>query len=140
MEFIKLNNKDIPQMLTLIKQLNPMMQKSEIINMLDEMFTLDYYHCFGYMVEGHLIGISSAWITVRLYSGKQCEIDNFVIDAAWRSKGIGAKFLIHIETWAQEQGCHTVELNSYLDNIKSHEFYERESYHKLGFHFQKKLL
>ena len=43
------------------------------------------------------------------------------------------------ENWAKENDCKTIELNSYVQNSKSHKFYYNLGYAILGFHFQKKI-
>lgn len=124
---------------TLGHQLNPDIPVATLEQYLEEMFALNTYHCFGLYEGETLIGISSGWITVRFYSGKQLEIDNVIIDAAARSKGIGAQFMQLIEQWASAHNCKTVELNAYVQNSDAHRFYYREGYRILGFHFQKKM-
>ncbi len=121
-------------------QLNPDIPVATLETYLEEMFALDTYHCFGLYEGETLIGISSGWITVRFYSGKQLEIDNVIIDAAARSKGIGAQFMQLVEEWAAAHDCKTVELNAYVQNSDAHRFYFREGYRILGFHFQKKIV
>lgn len=121
-------------------QLNPDIAVATLENYLEQMFALDTYRCFGLFDGETLIGISSGWITVRFYSGKQLEIDNVIIDAAARSKGVGAQFMQRIEEWASAHECKTVELNAYVQNSDAHRFYYREGYKILGFHFQKKMV
>jgi GNAT superfamily N-acetyltransferase len=124
---------------TLGHQLNPDIPVTTLEQYLEQMFSLNTYHCFGLYDGETLIGISSGWITVRFYSGKQLEIDNVIIDAAARSKGVGAQFMQLIEQWASANDCKTVELNAYVQNSNAHRFYFREGYRILGFHFQKKI-
>ena len=104
-----------------------------------EMFKIENYRCFGIYENEKLLGVSSGWITVRLYSGKQLEVDNVIINPAIQSNGIGAKFIKLIEDWAKEKDCMTVELNTYTQNSRSHKFYLNQGYRILGFHFQKKI-
>ena len=118
-------------------QLNPDIPQKTLESYLDDMFDLPTYRCFGAFIDNKLIGISSGWITIRFYSGKQLEVDNVVIDASLQSKGIGNQFLEYIEAWAIKNGCKTVELNSYVQNSRSHKFYYNRSYQVLGFHFLK---
>ncbi len=42
-----------------------------------------------------------------------------------------------IELWAKNNDCKTIELNTYVQNEKSHKFYFNQGFHILGFHFQK---
>ena len=128
---------NIAEISVLGKQLNPKMTLEQIQNLLKEMFTLSTYRCFGLFLNKKLVGISSGWITVRFYSGKQLEVDNVTIENSLQSKGLGKQFFDFIENWAKENGCETIELNTYVQNSKSHKFYFNLGYSILGFHFWK---
>jgi len=129
--------KNIAEISVLGQQLNPKMTLEQIQNLLNEMFTLPTYRCFGLFLNKKLVGISSGWITVRFYSGKQLEVDNVIIDNSLQSKGLGKQFFDFIENWAKENSCETIELNTYVQNSKSHKFYFNLGYSILGFHFWK---
>ncbi len=135
----RLNTENITQILPLVQQLNPELETIVLEERLKKMFLINNYYCFGFYTDDQLIGITSVWMTVRLYSGKQIEIDNFIIDSSIQSKGYGKAFLILLEAWAKENNCNTVELNTYIANERSHKFYERQGYKALGYHFQKEL-
>lgn len=128
---------NIAEISVLGQQLNPKMTLEQIQNLLNEMFTLPTYRCFGLFLNKKLVGISSGWITVRFYSGKQLEVDNVIIDNSLQSKGFGKQFFDFIENWAKENSCETIELNTYVQNSKSHKFYFNLGYSILGFHFWK---
>ena len=135
--FKELSRKDIDAVVALAQKLNPNKTKEELSSLMPGMFDFPTYHCFGLYQQGKLIGITSGWITIRFYCGKQLEIDNVVIDSDIRSAGLGAKFLAMIEQWAKERDCKTIELNTYTQNTRSHKFYHNQGYVILGFHFQK---
>ncbi len=134
-----LSRKDIHEMSYLSKELNPLLSEETIRNYLEQMFDIPSYNGFGLFRDRTLIGLASGWITVRLYSGKQLEIDNVIISRKVQSKGYGRYFLNLIEDWAQQNHCKTVELNTYVENARSHKFYFNLDYSILGFHFQKKI-
>ena len=134
-----LNTEDIDRILPLVQELNPELSARTIIKNQKEMFRLSTYRCFGLFQGDNLIGISSGWITIRHYSGKQLEIDNVIVASKYQSKGYGARFIELIEQWSREQGCKTLELNTYLNNSRSHKFYFTQGFKILGFHFYKDL-
>jgi GNAT superfamily N-acetyltransferase len=138
-QFEKLTVSNIKEIIPFGKLLNPDKLNEEIENSLQEMFQFNNYHCFGLFQNEKLVGISGAWITVRIYSGKQLEIDHFVIDDTIRSSGLGKLFVTYIEDWANKNGCKTVELNAYVQSDRAHKFYFQNGYKVLGFHFQKKI-
>ena len=129
--------KHIPEILPLIQQLNPNTSIEILEDRQRRMFEFDNYKCFGFYENEKLIGLSSGWITVKLYSDKQLEMDNVIMDESFQSKGYGKVFISEIETWAKENDCKTVELNAYVQNDKAHKFYFKQGYKVIGFHFQK---
>ncbi len=132
-------HENLGQIVSLTRQLNPDMEITDLESRQSKMFEFDNYECFGLFENHTLIGVSSGWITVRLYSGKQLEIDNVIIDDTIQSKGYGQLFMTEIEVWAKRNNCKTVELNTYVQNGRSHKFYFNQGFHILGFHFQKRI-
>ena len=134
-----LSKNDIEDIARLGQQLNPNLTLDQIKTYLLQMFELETYNCFGIFLNDKLVGISSAWSTVRLYSGKQLEVDNVVIDSSQQSKGLGKLLFEFIEDWAKKNEYKTIELNTYVQNSKSHKFYYNLGYSVLGFHFWKNI-
>jgi GNAT superfamily N-acetyltransferase len=129
----------IHEIAVLGQQLNPTLTLQETKDYLIQMFEFEHYTCFGVFKESQLIGISSAWTTVRLYCGKQLEVDNVIIEPTMQSQGIGKALFEFIESWSKDQDYQTIELNTYIQNAKSHKFYFNLGYSILGLHFWKKL-
>lgn len=134
-----LTEKNIAEISVLGQQINSKLTLEQIQKFLNEMFSLPTYKCFGLYLDKKLVGISSGWITVRFYSGRQLEVDNVVIDNSLQSKGLGKQFFDFIENWAKQNGCEAIELNTYVQNSKSHKFYFNLGYSILGFHFWKQI-
>ena len=130
---------DVEKIAVLGQQLNPDLSLQQTKDYFLQMFDFQNYICFGVFLNEELVGISSAWTTVRLYSGKQLEVDNVIIDKAQQSKGLGKLFFEYIENWAKEKEYKTIELNTYVQNSKSHKFYFNLGFDILGFHFLKRL-
>lgn len=138
-EFRELTRGNSDAIVPLANKLHPAMPADRIRGYLDEMFDLPTYHCFSLWQNGKLVALSNGWITVRFYSGKQLEVDNVIVDPDLRSQGVGKYFFQQIHAWARQHDCKTIELNTYVQNSKSHKFYFNEDYAILGFHFQKLL-
>lgn len=126
-----------PRTLDLLQQLNPGMDKEYIENTLSKMVNMPNYRCFGLFDKGTLIGISSGWTTVRIYCGKQLELDNVIIDSKIQSKGYGKFFMEAITNWSSQNNYENIGLNTYIKNARSHKFYFNEGFTILGFHFEK---
>jgi GNAT superfamily N-acetyltransferase len=134
-----LDERRLEELLLLTSNLNPEMDLETLRERQIEMFKFENYRCFGLFENEELLGVSSGWITVRLYSGKQLELDNVIVNPLIQSKGLGSTFIKLIENWAKENDCKTVELNTYTQNSRSHKFYFNQGDQILGFHFQKEI-
>jgi len=134
-----LGREHLDQIVGLTQFLNPKVSISELNARQINMFDFDNYICFGLFENDTLIGLSGGWIMVRLYSGKQIELDSFIINPELQSKGYGKTFIREIELWAISKDCKTIELNTYVNNSRSHKFYFSEGFHIAGYHFQKQL-
>ncbi len=139
MELKILVRENLDEILKLTQQLNPDIPISKLKERQLKMFEFENYKCFGLFDGKQLVGLSSGWITVKLYSGKQLEVDNVVVDNTIQSKGLGSVMMKEIELWVKENDCETIELNTYIQNDRSHKFYFNQGYKILGFHFQKQL-
>ena len=139
MEFRRLTVADSEVLLPLVAGLNPDLGMKVLRDRLTEMFGYENYYCFGLFASQELVAVSSGWLTTRLYSGRQLELDNVVVKPEWRNRGIGADLNRYIEDWAKNNACQTCELNSYVTNTGSHRFYFRHGYSILGYHFYKRL-
>jgi len=121
----------------LLLQLNPGKEEKYIEQTLKQMCWFKNYNCFGLYKNGKMIGISSGWTSIRMYCGKQLELDNVIIDNKLQSKGLGTVFFDKIEEWALQKEYQSISLNTYVSNARSHKFYFNQGFSILGFHFQK---
>lgn len=126
-----------PRVLDLLQQLNPTMDIKYMESTLHKMANMSNYRCFGLFDADNLIGISSGWTTVRIYCGKQLELDNVIIDSNIQSKGYGKFFMEAITDWSLQHHYQNIGLNTRVQNSRSHKFYFNEGFTILGFHFEK---
>lgn len=123
--------------LPLLKELNHFTDEAILKKRLLEM-TSQQYKCVGLYVNEELVGICGLWFLTRHYCGKTIEPDHVIIAKEFRSKGLGKILFNWLDDYARENGYEAMELNTYIENIKSHQFYENQGFKKLGFHFLKK--
>jgi len=83
-------------------------------------------------VAGFRIGESLAW-------HRYLYVEDLVTQATQRSMGYGASLLEWLRNHAVEQGCHQLHLDSGLQRVDAHRFYEREGMTKSSFHFSQQL-
>jgi diamine N-acetyltransferase len=137
--FNKILKKDLHIMLPFIQELGEYQIDEEILkDRLAEMFDQNY-ECFGVYFKEELIGIFGLWFMTRHYAGKSCEPDHVFIKPEYQNKGLGTQIFKFIFRYAQDKGCETAELNSYVHNFRSHKFYMNHGFVIKGYHFLKKL-
>ena len=107
--------------------------------MLGQMNEFKNYNCFGLYEHDKIIRISSGCNSIRIYCGKQLELDNVVIDKKLQAKGFGKIFFEKMEEWCIKKGYRSISLNTYVSNTCSHKFYFNQEFNSLGSHFQKKI-
>lgn len=129
---------DILSILPLVKLINDYTPEDKLKERILEMSN-QHYKCVGVYFEEELIGISGLWFLTRHYAGKTIEPDHVVIKEAYRNKGIGNQLFDWIHQYAKDNGHDATELNTFIENLKSHKFYENQGYKKLGLHFVKKI-
>ncbi|MBD3637475.1 MAG: GNAT family N-acetyltransferase [Crocinitomicaceae bacterium] len=126
-----------------ILQIVPLMQKistekdeellaQRILEMADQ-----NYKCLGIFDENKLIGICGLWFLTRHYCGKTVEPDHVVIDEAYQDQGIGKQLFEWIFSYCRTHNITGTELNTYVENTRSHKFYYNLGYEILGYHFLK---
>lgn len=132
------DKKDMVGCLSLLKQLTPDLSKKEMENCLELMLPMGY-RMFGIYENKKIVGCTGIWTGAKFYCGKYMEIDNFILDKAHRSKGIGKLLTDHILLLAKKEKCKVVMLDAYTTNHASHKFYLREGFIIKGYHFIKYL-
>jgi hypothetical protein len=128
---------DILQVIPLLRKINQKTPLDLLESRMKEMTELPNYECIGMYDDGELIGISGLWYSTRHYIGKTVEADHVVIDERYRNQGLGKKFFDWIHEYTQSKGCGAIELNTFVDNRKSHKFYYNLGYEIYGFHMLK---
>ncbi|MDN3596777.1 GNAT family N-acetyltransferase [Zunongwangia endophytica] len=111
---------------------------AEVLKERFEQMLKQNYQCFGIFMDSKIIGVFGLWEMTRHYAGKIYEVDHIVIAEAHRGQGIGEKLFSFIDDLAKKNNAATVELNTYVENFKSHKFYMNQGYVIRGYHFQKK--
>ncbi len=132
-----IKTENILSIFPLLKELNASTSDTILEQRLLEMTTQNY-KCVGMYLNNELIGISGLWFLTRHYCGRTIEPDHVVINWEHRNKGFGKKLFKWIYNYAQSIGYKATELNTYIENVKSHKFYENEGFKKLGYHYLKK--
>ena len=114
--------KEILAFLPLLHQLQPGLSAAQMQRCLDDMLPAGYR--FFAVYDGiEIAGCTGLWKNSKFYCGRFLEIDNFVVDVRYRSKGVGKFITDFLSRLAKEE------------NKSAHAFYEREGFVKRGYHF-----
>ena len=133
-EFIPADQIDI--ILPLLMQVNKKTPE-DVLKMRIREMVKENYKCLGIYDGEVLIGICGLWFMTRHYCGKSIEPDHVMIDPAYQGKGIGNYLFSWIFDYAAKNGFEASELNTYVNNPRSHKFYYNLGYQIRGFHFVK---
>ncbi|MCM4160042.1 GNAT family N-acetyltransferase [Antarcticibacterium flavum] len=137
--FNKILKKDLELVIPFIQELGEYKTDVALLRArLAEMFDQNY-ECFGVYLHGEVIGVFGLWFMTRHYAGKSCEPDHVFIKTEYQNKGLGKQIFEFIFQYAEDKGCETAELNSYVHNFRSHKFYMNHGFVIKGYHFLKKL-
>ncbi|KOP37295.1 N-acetyltransferase [Flavobacterium sp. WLB] len=121
-----------------IRFLYPNMTLEKYQSFLSEMVPHNYIQ-IGVFENNICLGITGCWSATKLWTGKYLEIDNFVVNPEYRSKGIGKMLTDYIEQKALDLGCSSIVLDAFSGNFGAHRFYYNQGYGPKGFHFVKVL-
>ncbi len=73
----------------------------------------------------HLVGCLQMVVTRRLAEGDRAEITSMVVDAAWRSRGIGAGLIQAAVERLQAQGIRNLRVRCNTKRERAHQFYQQ---------------
>ncbi|SDC74796.1 GNAT family N-acetyltransferase [Shouchella lonarensis] len=94
------------------------------------------YAIFGYMEGQELTAIAGVAIQTNFYNKKHLYVYDLVTKETARSKGYGAKLITYLSDYAREQGCQYIALESGLQRLNAHRFYERMGFEKFCYSFR----
>ncbi len=77
------------------------------------------------MAEDQIVGCLQVVVTRRLAEGDRAEITSMVVDAAWRSRGIGAGLIRAALERLRAQGIRNLRVRCNTKRKRAHQFYQR---------------
>ncbi len=124
------------QHLPVIQTLYPDIDAVTYSELLDGMLPNTYAQLAIFNKE-ECIGIAGYWLNTRLWCGKYLDMDNVVVLAEYRGRGIGTLMLKKLEEIAKQENCKKIVLDAYVDNYAAVRFYIREGFIQRGYHMIK---
>ena len=128
------DKKEMLSFLPLINQLYPSLSADDYSLQLDEMTPFRYSQV-GVFDGSKQIGMAGVWIGHKFWCGKYLEIDHVVVLESYRSQGIGRLIFDFMKNMAREEGCHSLGLDSFTHNHRSHKMFFKEDFVVKGYHF-----
>jgi GNAT superfamily N-acetyltransferase len=90
--------------------------------------------------DNRIIGFASLTIKNSLWQeGYLGHVDELIVDAEHRGRGVGTQLLDHLVAMARQRGCRRVELDSAFHREQAHQFYERQGFVNRAFLFSRVL-
>ena len=78
---------------------------------------------------GKVVGMVSLLFSISTAEGGPVAwLEDFVVDPAWRGKGIGAQLLRHVIAYARKQKLKRITLLTDWNNLNAVRIYQRESF------------
>lgn len=124
--------------LSVLQELYPNLTHEQYAAELDLMLPQQYSQLVVFD-DAICVAVCGIWIGNKLWIGKYLELDNIVVCATHRSKGVGDLIFKTIEQKAIKENCNMLALDSYTSNFKAHKFFYNQGYGPKGFHFIKLL-
>jgi GNAT superfamily N-acetyltransferase len=132
---------DTADVLQLLRQLWPEKHVDEagVGASIERYVTDPQYWIYGYEVEGVLRGLVTVSFRWTLFHGGQVAIvEDVVVDEGFRGQGIGTALVDFVEGRLVEDGrARVVEVNSDLQRVAAHDFWEKHGYSRLAYQFRK---
>jgi len=123
----------------IINQLRTDITETEYLMLLREM-QKDGYKLVALFNNDKIVSLAGVSWRTNFYNKRHLFIYDLVTDSEHRSFGYGEKLLSYIHKWAKEQGASYVALESGVQRIEAHRFYEDKlGYDKWCYSFRKTL-
>ena len=129
----------LPEMLAQLETMQflyPKMTAEKYESFLTEMIP-NHYKQVAVFENEICLGLTGYWTNTKLWTGKYIEIDNFIVNPNYRSKGIGKIISEYIDAKATELNYTAIVLDAFTINFPAHRFYYNLGYVPKGFHFVK---
>jgi GNAT superfamily N-acetyltransferase len=122
------NVNDVAELTELTKQLGYPLSEQEILTNLTIILNNDHEVIFVMTENEKVIAWIHIFHSIRLESGSFCELGGLVVDARYRSKGIGEVLVNKAIEWTRQRNVPLLKLRSNVIRKDAHRFY-----HRLGF-------
>jgi GNAT superfamily N-acetyltransferase len=85
------------------------------------------------------VGVAGFRTNESLSWGRFLYVDDLVVLPAVRSQGVGAALLSWLQGYAARTGCGELHLDSGMQRVDAHRFYDRQGMERIGLHFRSRV-
>jgi GNAT superfamily N-acetyltransferase len=89
--------------------------------------------------EEEVVAVAGFTFRENLAAGRHMYVEDLVVDSNCRSRGVGTSLFAWLEQEAQKCGCDSIHLDSGLQRIDAHRFYEQQGMQYAAKYFFKAL-
>ena len=118
-----------------MRQLRPHLDLAQYLAAVTRMRQTDGFRLLAAHVDGKVGAVAGFRTMEMLYCGRILSIDDLITDESQRSRGLGKALLDWLTQEAKSLGCAQIHLDSGLQRLDAHRFYERERFRKTAYHF-----
>jgi GNAT superfamily N-acetyltransferase len=86
--------------------------------------------------SGEVVAVAGYRVAENLAWGRFMYVDDLVTDAIHRSRGFGGRLLERLADIARKAGCDQLHLDSGIQRLDAHRFYEAHHMESTGYHFR----
>jgi len=140
MELIELRTEaELKEAFPVMRELRPHLDEAEFLTRLAAMMPAGY-RLFALRDRGDIVAVAGIEIATDLVAGRHLWVHDLVTAERVRSRGYGARLLADVEQLARREHCALVALNSGVQRVDAHRFYEtRMGYTRTAYSFAKRV-
>lgn len=110
------------------------LNKDELIARIKEQQRQGYQIVYA-EADGVVAGVAGFIVGSKLAWGKHIYVDDLVTSEDFRSSGIGSRLIDWLKSYAREQSCKEIHLDSGVQRFAAHRFYLRHGFNIASHHF-----
>ena len=131
---LAITDEEINSCYMVMSQLRPHIAQNEFLLKVKDQVQAGYHLAY---VESEGVPVACAGFRYgqNLAWGKFLYVDDLITDDRQRSKGYGKQLLDWLVDQAKASSCSQLHLDSGVQRLDAHRFYEREGVDKTGYHF-----
>lgn len=119
---------------TVLVQLRPAFNIASLCEQIIQQQKQGYQVAFVEL-DGRVVCVVGFTVNLKLACGKSIYVDDLVTDSDTRSVGAGKHMIEWLKTYAKNEGCREIHLDSGVQRYGAHRFYLREGFNITSHHF-----